>query len=177
MPRTTRVKQKKQQAAATRKRSPSRKAASASRAPATPPAARREANAAPAESATAETTPPTKRGRFAGMSVAELQAKYREVVGRPTGSTHPAYLQWKIREAEAGRIPVGPRPQREVKPSATGKRVIPLSFDEKALEALDKAWRNAGMPSRTHFFRRAVRHYLTEMGATEAAAFFASDAE
>ncbi|NNB86079.1 ribbon-helix-helix protein, CopG family [Corallococcus exiguus] len=113
------------------------------------------------------------RGRFAGMSVQELQTKYLEVVGRPTGSSDVDYLKWKIREAEAGRVTVGPRPEREAKVREDGKRVIPLSFDAKALAALDKAWRDAGMPSRTHFFRRAIRHYLVEMGAPEVAALFA----
>lgn len=87
------------------------------------------------------------------------------------------YLQWKIREAEAGRVPVGPRPEREVKVGNDGKRVIPLSFDAKALNALDKAWRDAGLPSRTRFFMRAVHRELTAMEATEAAAHFAPKPE
>ncbi len=52
--------------------------------------------AAPAEA----TEPPRPRGRFAAMSVEELQAKYLEVVGRATGSDDRRYLIWKIREAE-----------------------------------------------------------------------------
>ncbi|TQF09767.1 DUF2924 domain-containing protein, partial [Myxococcus llanfairpwllgwyngyllgogerychwyrndrobwllllantysiliogogogochensis] len=118
-----------------------------------------------------------QRGRFAGMSLEALQAKYREVVGRPTGSSDIPYLKWKIREAEAGRVPVGPRPEREVKVREDGKRVIPLSFDAEDLAALDKAWRDAGIPSRTRFFMRAVHRELTAMGATEAAARFAPKEE
>ncbi|WP_434345747.1 DUF2924 domain-containing protein [Myxococcus virescens] len=147
--------------AAKKRRSPARRATAA--APSEPPA--------PAAQA-AGTQPAPKRGRFAGMSLEELQAKYLEVVGRPTGSRDIPYLKWKIREAEAGRVPVGPRPEREVKVREDGKRVIPLSFDAEALEALDKTWRNAGMPSRTHFFRRAIRRYLVDMGAPEVAALF-----
>lgn len=55
---------------------------------------------------------PRPRGRFATMSVEELQAKYLEAVGRATGSDDRRYLIWKIREVEKGRIPVGPRPAR-----------------------------------------------------------------
>ncbi|NVJ28738.1 DUF2924 domain-containing protein, partial [Myxococcus sp. AM011] len=85
--------------------------------------------------------------------------------------------KWKIREAEAGRVPVGPRPEREVKVGEDGKRVIPLSFDAEDLAALDKAWRDAGIPSRTRFFKRAVHRELTAMGATEAAARFSPKEE
>ncbi|CAM4541717.1 DUF2924 domain-containing protein [Myxococcus xanthus] len=156
--------------AAKKRRSPSRRATAA--APSAPPAP-----AAPAATPAAGTQPAPKRGRFAGMSLEELQAKYREVVGRPTGSSDISYLKWKIREAEAGRVPVGPRPERELKVREDGKRVIPLSFEAEALEGLDKTWRDAGIPSRTEFFRRAVHRELTAMGATEAAAHFATKAE
>jgi len=156
--------------AAQRRRSPARRATAA--APSAPPAPAAQATA-PAEG----TQAPSQRGRFAGMSLQELQAKYREVVGRPTGSSNVPYLQWKIREAEAGRVTVGPRPEREVKVREDGKRVIPLSFDAESLEALDKVWRDAGLPSRTRFFVRAVHRELTAMGATQAAAHFAPKAE
>ncbi|NVJ08781.1 DUF2924 domain-containing protein [Myxococcus sp. AM001] len=155
--------------AAQKRRSPTRRAtATASSAP--PPAPAAQANTAEGAQ-----QPARQRGRFASMSLQELQEKYREVVGRPTGSSNVTYLQWKIREAEAGRITVGPRPEREMKVREDGKRVIPLSFDAEALESLDKAWRNAGMPSRTDFFRRAIRRYLVDMGAPEVAALFAPD--
>lgn len=153
--------------AAKKRRSPSR------RATATAPSAPPPAPAAPATTPAEGTQPARQRGRFAGMSLQQLQEKYREVVGRPTGSSNVDYLQWKIREAEAGRINVGPRPEREAKVREDGKRVIPLSFDAGALEALDKTWRNAGMPSRTEFLRRAIRRYLVDMGAPEVAALFA----
>ncbi|WP_037584060.1 DUF2924 domain-containing protein [Stigmatella aurantiaca] len=159
--------------AAKKRRGPSRRAtAAAPSAPAAPAAT----PSAPAAAPAAGTQPAPRRGRFANMSLAELQAKYSEVVGRPTGSSDTSYLKWKIREAEAGRVPVGPRPEREVKVREDGKRVIPLTYDAEALAALDKAWREAGLPSRARFFRRAVHRELMAMGATEAAAHFAADA-
>ncbi|NVJ14303.1 ribbon-helix-helix domain-containing protein [Myxococcus sp. AM010] len=154
--------------AAQKRRSPTRRVA------ATAPSAPPPAPAAQADTSAEGTQQPARqRERFAGMSPQQLQEKYREVVGRPTASSNVSYLQWKIREAEAGRVPVGPRPEREVKVREDGKRVIPLSFDAEDLAALDKAWRDAGMPSRTEFFRRAIRHYLVDMGAPEVAALFA----
>ncbi|NTX39172.1 DUF2924 domain-containing protein [Myxococcus sp. CA033] len=156
--------------AAKKRRSPTHRATAAT--PSAPPAPAARADT-PAEG----TQPAPRRGRFANMSLAEVQAKYREVVGRPTGSNNIPYLKWKIREAEAGRVPVGPRPEREAKVRDDGKRVIPLSYEAEALAALDKAWRDAGIPSRTRFFSRAVHRELTAMGATEAAAFFAPKEE
>ncbi|NVJ27826.1 DUF2924 domain-containing protein [Myxococcus sp. AM011] len=152
--------------AAKKQRSPSRRATAT--APSAPPAP--AARAAP----TAEgTQPPPKRGRFANMSLEEVQAKYREVVGRPTGSNDIPYLKWKIREAEAGRVPVGPRPEREAKVGEDGNRVLPFSFAAEAVKALDKTWREAGFPSRRSFVMHALHNKLTAMGATETATHFA----
>jgi hypothetical protein len=47
------------------------------------------------------------RGRFKGMSIAELQTLYHQKVGRPTGSDDRDYMIWKIRAAEKGKITVG----------------------------------------------------------------------
>lgn len=59
--------------------------------------------------ATAQTEPAPAREKLTKLDVPTLQARYLEVVGRPTGSDNKAYLIWKIREAQKGRIPVGPR--------------------------------------------------------------------
>ena len=42
------------------------------------------------------------------LTVEELQQRYQDVVGRSTGSSHRRYLIWKIRQAEQGKVPVGP---------------------------------------------------------------------
>jgi hypothetical protein len=39
---------------------------------------------------------------------------------------------------------------------------------------MDAAWRQQGIPSRTEFLRRAIGHYLGHLGATDAAAVFAT---
>lgn len=113
------------------------------------------------------------RGRFKSMTIEELQTMYRDRVGRETGSTHRAYLQWKIREAEKGRIPVGPRENRLIEQqSAVDIRILPLRLDVRAIEEMDAAWKAKGMKTRMDFFRRALAHYLEEIGAHSAAELF-----
>lgn len=140
--------------------------------PATPPARpetpakRRKATAAPS---------PAKpvRGRFASMTVEELQTAYASTVGRPTSSENRAYLQWKIREAEKGRVPIGPRETRTADQEAAGNmKILPLRLSADAVEALDAAWRERGMKSRMDLFRRALGHYLGHVGARAAAEMF-----
>jgi hypothetical protein len=137
----------------------------------TPPAS------AATTSASAAGQPATKppRGRFSAMTVEQLQAMYLEVVGRPTGSDSKAYLIWKIREAEKGRIPVGPRTTRRRQDEPGGMKVLPLRLEGKVVDQLDEAWRSRGIKSRTEFLRRSLAHYLTQLGAKDTAALFASE--
>ena len=116
------------------------------------------------------------RGRFSGMTVEELQRMYVEVVGRPTSSSHRAYLSWKIREAEKGRVPVGPRQSRARQGEPADVKILPLRLEAEAVEAMDAAWRDRGMKTRMEFLRRALGHYLTHIGAADAAAKFGGDA-
>jgi metal-responsive CopG/Arc/MetJ family transcriptional regulator len=114
-----------------------------------------------------------ERGRFKTMTVEELQSMYLQKVGRPTGSTDKGYLVWKIREAEKGRIPIGPRETRSPdQQGATDVRILPLRLDASAVEQMDAAWRAHGMKTRMEFFRRALGHYLEHIGAHDAAALF-----
>ena len=112
------------------------------------------------------------RGRFASMTIEELQAKYLDVVGRATGSDDRRYLVWKIREAEKGRIPVGPRRARTTSGEPVDMKILPLRLEADAVEQMDAAWRSRGLKSRMEFFRRALGHYLAHLGAAEAAAAF-----
>jgi hypothetical protein len=120
--------------------------------------------------------PRQPRGRFASMTVEELQVKYREVVGRDTGSTDKRYLIWKVREAEKGRIPVGPRRVRERASEPADVKILPLRLEADVVEAMDEAWRSRGMRTRMQFLRRALGHYLMHLGAADAAAKFAGEA-
>lgn len=114
------------------------------------------------------------RGRFTAMSTEQLQAAYAATVGRPTGSTDRRYLVWKIREAEKGRVPIGPRATRTAdQQAATDTKILPLRLANDAVDALDAAWRGRGMKSRMELFRRALGHYLRHVGDRAAAAHFA----
>jgi hypothetical protein len=124
------------------------------------------------ETTLAESTLPKPRGRFASMTVEELQTKYLEVVGRSTGSDDRRYLIWKIREAEKGRIPVGPRKTRERDGEPVDVKILPLRLEAEVVERMDEAWRTRGIKNRMEFFRRALGHYLSHLGAEEAAVLF-----
>jgi hypothetical protein len=114
-----------------------------------------------------------QRGRFKSMTIDELQTAYLSIVGRPTGSTDRRYLIWKIREAEKGRVPVGPRETRTPdQEAATETRILPLRLDAPSVAAIDATWRAQGLKSRMEFFRRALGHYLAHLGAHGAAAMF-----
>jgi hypothetical protein len=115
------------------------------------------------------------RGRFATMSIADLQALYVEKVGRPSGSSHRGYLIWKIREAEKGRITVGPVKARTASGEPRDMKVLPLSLETTTVEKMDAAWRAKGIKTRMEFLRKAIGAYLTHMGATEEAALVAAE--
>ena len=102
--------------------------------------------------------------------MSELQARYLEAVGRPTGSANTAYLIWKIREARKGRIPVGPR--KNARREGVTFKVLPMRMETTVVDKLDEAWRSRGIKSRTEFFRGALGLYLKHLGAEDAAALF-----
>ena len=101
----------------------------------------------------------------------ELQARYLEVVGRPTGSISKAYMVWKIREAQKGRIPLGLR--KNAHREGVTFKVLPLRMESAVVDKLDEAWRSRGIKNRMEFFRGALGSYLKQLGAEDAAALFA----
>jgi hypothetical protein len=123
------------------------------------------------ETTLAESTAPKPRGRFASMTIEELQTKYLEVVGRSTGSDR-RYLIWKIREAEKGRINVGPRKTRARDGEPLDVKILPLRLEADVADKMDEAWRAKGIKNRMEFFRGAIGHYLAHLGARDAAALF-----
>jgi hypothetical protein len=128
----------------------------------------------PAPSAEAAPAEKKTRGRFSAMTIEQLQVKYLDVVGRATGSSDRGYLIWKIREAEKGRVTVGPRQARATEGNTDEAKTLPLRLDAPAITAMDTVWRQQGIPSRTEFLRRAIGHYLGHLGATNAAALFST---
>jgi hypothetical protein len=116
-----------------------------------------------------------QRGRFTSMTIEELQTRYREVVGRDTGSSARDYLVWKIREAEKGRVTVGPRKTRARDGEPLDVKILPLRLEAEVADKMDEAWRARGIKNRMEFLRGAIGHYLMQLGARDVAALFASD--
>jgi len=141
-------------------------------APRRPRARQRRARAAPQARPRRERPAATQRGRFSAMTVEELRAKYVELIQRPTLSTDKAYLIWKLREAEKGRIPLGPCQARRRDGEPVDVKTLPLRLESSAIDRMDRAWRALGIKSRTEFLRQAVGHYLAHLGATDAARAF-----
>jgi hypothetical protein len=103
-----------------------------------------EAAAPDAETeATAQPEPAAAGGKLTRLEVPELQARYLEVIGRPTGSTNKPYIIWKIREAQKGRIPLGPR--KNAHREGVTFKVLPLRMESAVVDKLDEAWRSRGI--------------------------------
>jgi hypothetical protein len=124
-----------------------------------------------AEPDTAPAGPPLARGELSRLTIEELQTRYLEVVGRSTGSTSKAYLQWKIREAKKGRIRVGPPRTREIKGP---QQILSVRVDEDAVPLLDAAWRKHGLRSRNDLVLRALGRELAALGEDDAAVRFSA---
>jgi hypothetical protein len=145
---------------------------------ATPSPAKRNARASEPAAETREpvtttdSAPSKQRGRFAAMTIEELQTKYLDVVGRSTGSDDRRYLIWKIREAEKGRINVGPRKTRARDGEPLEVKILPLRLEADVADKMDEAWRAKGIKNRMEFLRGAIGHYLTQLGARDVAALF-----
>ncbi len=132
--------------------------------------------------APAQTDAPTgdddndKATRLTKLSVPELQALYTEVVGRPTGSSAKRYLVWKIRQAQRGRIPVGPRGRTRGDGPAPDFKVLPLRMEADLVAQLDEARERLGLKSRMDLFRRSLHAFLLEAGEVRVAEMFAPEA-
>jgi hypothetical protein len=116
----------------------------------------REQQTNPEPTTTATTTTEAgPKAKLTKLSVGELQARYREVLGRETRSSDSVYLVWKLRQAQKGRIRVGPIARR-APGAAADVKVLPLRMTAAEVEALDEAWRRLGFKSRTAMIRKAI---------------------
>jgi hypothetical protein len=119
----------------------------------------------------ADQPPDVAPTRLSTLSLPELRAKYEEVVQRETGSDNRNYLIWKIREAQAGRVRVGPPLKRA---AAGPQQVLSLRVEADAVPLLDAAWRKHGMASRMDLVRQGIQLKLEAIGEPELAARFAT---
>ena len=106
------------------------------------------------------------------LSVDDLRARYFEAVGRPTGSSNASYLIWKIRQAQKGRIPIGPTRRRSSAEPGDFK-VIPLRLETEVADQIDAARERLELPSRTALIRHALMLYLAKAGENDVAALLA----
>ena len=106
------------------------------------------------------------------LTIEELQQRYQDVVGRSTGSSHRRYLIWKIRQAEKGKISVGPRTRRNPDEPAPEFKVLPLRMETDLVERLDQARERLGLKNRMQLFRDALKTYFAAQGENEVAALF-----
>ena len=72
---------------------------------------------------------------------------------------------WKLRQAQKGRIRVGPIERRAPGAAATVK-LLPLRMTAAEDEALDEAWRRLGFKSRTAMLKKAIADLLEAGCAT-----------
>lgn len=132
-----------------------------------------EADAHEAEvETTAQTEAAPAREKLTKLDVPTLQARYLEVVGRSTGSDNKAYLIWKIREAQKGRIPVGPR--KSAHREGVTFKVLPLRMESDLVDKLDEAWKRQGLHSRMDLFRKSLQAFLASAGEADVAAMLAT---
>ncbi len=116
-----------------------------------------QANAEPT-TPTTTTTESSAKVKLTRLSVPELQAMYREVIGRPSSSSSSAYLVWKLRQPQKGHIRVGPIERRSG--GTSNVKVLPLRMTAAEVKALDEAWRRLGFKSRTAMLKKAIEQML-----------------
>lgn len=68
---------------------------------------------------------------------------------RPSFSRNSAYLQWRIREAERGRVPVGPREMLKRQGEPVEVRVLPLRLEAQTVGAIGLTWWQCGLKTRS----------------------------
>lgn len=113
--------------------------------------------------------PPEEENRLTKLDVDTLRDRYNEIVGRATGSTDKRYLIWKIRQAEKGKIPVGPIPGRRGDGAEHDYKILPVRMESDLVKKLDEAWQRQGLKNRMELFRRSLQTYLASVGENELA--------
>lgn len=117
------------------------------------------------EDAAATTEPPAKRKR--DMTIEDLQAEFRRVIGRDTNSTDRRYLLWRLSAGGLRRSPAGPIQKRAPRDKAD-MQVLPLGLLRETTRLLDAAVKAAGVKNRSAFIRAALIEKLRAMGGTDA---------
>jgi hypothetical protein len=85
-------------------------------------------------------------------------------------------LIWKVRQAQKGRIPVGPVRRRHADGEAPDMKVLPLRMEADVVARLDEARERLGLKTRMDLFRKSLADYLTAAGEHDVAQLFADQA-
>lgn len=118
------------------------------------------------EAGTENNQEPSKLSR---LDVDALRERYLEVVGRSTNSTDKRYLIWKIKQAEQGKVPVGPLPGRRGDGIERDYKILPVRMESDLVQKLDEAWQRQGLKSRMELFRKSLASYLASKGEDDLA--------
>ncbi len=113
--------------------------------------------------ATTEATPKRKRD----MTIEELQAEFRRVIGRDTNSADRRYLLWRLSAGGLRRSPVGPIEKRAPRDKAD-MQVLPLGLLRETTRLLDVAVKASGVKNRSAFIRAALVEKLRAIGGADA---------
>jgi len=124
-----------------------------------------DADAPPVEYAAATTEPPAKRKR--DMTIEDLQAEFRRVIGRDTQSRDRRYLMWRLSAGGLRRSPAGPIQKRAPRDKAD-MQVLPLGLLRETTRLLDAAVVASGSKSRSAFIRAALIEKLRSIGGPDA---------
>ena len=129
-----------------------------------------------------ERAPPAGRSKesevrrpLRGLSVAELQARHLEVLGRPSRSEDVRYLRWRVQQAERGRLRVGEARRDRIEGGVADFKVLPFRVEGVVVERLDEARLRLGLASRSDLLRRALHDYLFRAGEREVAGLFLAE--
>ncbi len=110
-----------------------------------------------------------RQGRFTGMTLDELKRLFVEKIGRESGSSDRRYLEWKIREADKGRVRVGPLDRARALPPAE-MMTLPWRLPRVTVARIDEARARLNVSTRSALLTEALAEYLTRHGEAETAA-------
>ena len=100
------------------------------------------------ETTLTESTPPKPRGRFASMTIEELQTKYLEVVGRATGSDDRRYVElrdmWSRGSARRVLPGKSPRAAPHNRALSGGRMTLRFPLREACMATSAGSWRSQG---------------------------------
>jgi hypothetical protein len=101
-----------------------------------------------------------------------LQARYAEVVGKPSKSPNKTFLIKAILAAmeSAKQAAQQKAPRKSKREEDSSYKVLPVRFEAELVEEMDDAWRRHGLRTRMELFRVALSAYMKNIGETEVAA-------